>query len=703
MQSEDVDDGGDLLPGSEAIGEGSNGYDDDDDEEEGLEGGAAAAAAAVALARRKRSAGTASSASSASKIKRKSSRGVGGGRSGSSSSGRTRPVVKLLVTSAARSYAEPWRRRPQSSGAGTGFLVRLSSKGDASATTAAPTSTGGSSGVDEGIGSLRIVTNAHVVRSASTVRARASFGPVVVSCAVEWLSLPLDLALLKIVDEEEFLRGWGVPGNVPTLNTSTLTSGGISGGSVEGAGENGGDDNKTGSAPSQNQTIQHLTLSTDLPALDENVTCVGFPQGGTQISVTRGVVSRIDVDSHSVLRIQIDAAINSGNSGGPVFDERGDVVGVASSVLRGAGNIGYIVPGKIVDMFLGMCRDGLEADAEQRHSGLGTLVEGGGRDAVEVGPKHVLGIPNLGFYGTQALESKALRRNLGLKLEDLSAGVRIAGMNHHFSSPPDDDENCLRSNDVVLKINGDTVGMDGTVRLSPSRPDERINFRSLVTCRRVGSKVTMDLLREKERKLLELTLTTGRYLVPKYDEFDASPLYVVCGGCVFCPLSMPLINEKMSKRKNPMAGFSAYYHQQSQNHDQVLVLSKVLADEVNVGYHGYGNMVLTDVNGQKPSNIQELVQLIVRESKEDSISFHCHVVGLEDAEFVICMDMQEVCTAEPRIMSRHMIASWCSADALSKDLREEVERSVPEEAERNACWSTMAALRGAVNKGKDEK
>ena len=67
---------------------------------------------------------------------------------------------------------------------------------------------------------------------------------------------------------------------------------------------------------SNNNLTKLLTLSTGLPKLDENVTCVGFPQGGTQISVTRGVVSRIDVDSQYVLRIQIDAAINPGNSGG---------------------------------------------------------------------------------------------------------------------------------------------------------------------------------------------------------------------------------------------------------------------------------------------------------------------------------------------------------------------------------------------------
>lgn len=39
---------------------------------------------------------------------------------------------------------------------------------------------------------------------------------------------------------------------------------------------------------------------------------VGFPMGGKQISVTRGVISRIDVDTLNVLRIQIDAAINPG-------------------------------------------------------------------------------------------------------------------------------------------------------------------------------------------------------------------------------------------------------------------------------------------------------------------------------------------------------------------------------------------------------
>lgn len=53
-----------------------------------------------------------------------------------------------------------------------------------------------------------------------------------------------------------------------------------------------------------------------------------------------------------VLRIQIDAAINSGNSGGPVFDKRGRVAGVASAVLKRASNIGYVAPVVMLKLLL---------------------------------------------------------------------------------------------------------------------------------------------------------------------------------------------------------------------------------------------------------------------------------------------------------------------------------------------------------------
>lgn len=284
-------------------------------------------------------------------------------------------------------------------------------------------------------------------------------------------------------------------------------------------------------------------------------------------------------------------------------------MGVASSVLRGAGNIGYIVPGKIVSMFLSMCRDGMEASADERFSGLGTLImipDRGSKhdnDTIQISknrqlldelsmlggeithePKHVPGIPSLAIHGAQTLESKALRKSLGLEELGISGGIRVIGvrgsklLNHSSGTSVSSEgnficngavkkrkindenekkseksaqnshagtssnaasetiweENKLRANDVLLSINNIEIGMDGSIQLSPNRPDERINFRSIVTSQRVGSKVILDVLRDRQRKQLEVTLGITQFIVPQYDGFDACPLYAVCGGCVFC-------------------------------------------------------------------------------------------------------------------------------------------------------------------------
>jgi len=71
------------------------------------------------------------------------------------------------------------------------------------------------------------------------------------------------------------------------------------------------------------EDVQPLEIN-GLPAMQESVMVVGFPTGGDNVCVTKGVVSRIDRSSYShgrttLLAIQVDAAINSGNSGGPVL------------------------------------------------------------------------------------------------------------------------------------------------------------------------------------------------------------------------------------------------------------------------------------------------------------------------------------------------------------------------------------------------
>merc|ERR1719434_392501 len=105
--------------------------------------------------------------------------------------------------------------------------------------------------------------------------------------------------------------------------------------------------------------MQAVRLCERIPHLEDGVLCVGFPVGGDTISVTSGVISRIEVTTYTqasmeLLGIQIDAAINSGNSGGPAFNAAGECVGVAFQSMGAdeAENIGYVIPTVVVTHFL---------------------------------------------------------------------------------------------------------------------------------------------------------------------------------------------------------------------------------------------------------------------------------------------------------------------------------------------------------------
>jgi S1-C subfamily serine protease len=77
-------------------------------------------------------------------------------------------------------------------------------------------------------------------------------------------------------------------------------------------------------------------LSNNRPELLQDVYVAGFPFGdkfSTSVKVTKGIVSSLTGLGNNFSNIQIDAALQSGNSGGPILDEFGNVVGVAVAKL----------------------------------------------------------------------------------------------------------------------------------------------------------------------------------------------------------------------------------------------------------------------------------------------------------------------------------------------------------------------------------
>src|SRR5262249_34254088 len=116
----------------------------------------------------------------------------------------------------------------------------------------------------------RILTNSHLVLYATEVYVQARRGGDKVEARVEALAQDMDLALLSLKDEKFFQKRPGVP------------------------------------------------RAKKLPKVQDNVAVHGFSIGGNDLSVTKGVVSRIDF-SGSYLVVQVSAAVNPGNSGGPAL------------------------------------------------------------------------------------------------------------------------------------------------------------------------------------------------------------------------------------------------------------------------------------------------------------------------------------------------------------------------------------------------
>ena len=90
------------------------------------------------------------------------------------------------------------------------------------------------------------------------------------------------------------------------------------------------------------------------PELGEEVRAFGFPFGaglGMGVKVTRGTISGIETNRNNMSILQVDAAVNPGNSGGPLVNRRGEVVGVINIKLIGAG-LGFAVPAQYAQRLL---------------------------------------------------------------------------------------------------------------------------------------------------------------------------------------------------------------------------------------------------------------------------------------------------------------------------------------------------------------
>ncbi|MBI3551183.1 MAG: hypothetical protein HY077_01590 [Elusimicrobia bacterium] len=242
--------------------------------------------------------------------------------------------------------------------------------------------------------------------------------------------------------------------------------------------------------------------------------------------------------------------------------------GVAFQSYSGSGaeNIGYAVPVTLVKRFLKDIRDGAYH-----------------------------GVPDLGVY-RQNMEGESLRGRCGLNAAD--PGVLVTKVVYGSSS-----WGLLREGDILAGLDGVPIERDGTVSLDGRI---RVNFSHLVSMHEMGDVVKAAVVREGRRLTVAIPLKKSAGLVSG-PEHDVHPTYFIFAGLVFIPLGYDYMSQWPWKDVEPR--FRHYYSDvlPTQSRKQVVLISQVLAHDVNVGYHKWGNVVVEKINGRPITEMRDVI------------------------------------------------------------------------------------------------
>ncbi len=426
----------------------------------------------------------------------------------------------------------------------------------------------------------RILTNAHVVMNALEISIQPDHSREKWAATIEAIAPGIDLAVLKLEDES-FFKSHGP-----------------------------------------------ITKNQKLPDVQATVTVYGYPQGGSDLSITKGVVSRIEFDTYwnnvQGLRVQVDAAINPGNSGGPALVD-GKLIGIVFSKLSQADNIGYIIPCEEIDLFLNDIADG-------RYDGKPVLL------AV-----------------VRHLENAALRSKLGVGRT--TTGVLVTAPGDREAGYP------LRTGDILTQIGDHKIDNSGMVRIEN---DRIVDFQYLVQKVAHSNKVRLTVFRDGHELPVDVPVGPDRdqWLCPFLE--GRAPSYFIYGPLAFSEASRELVQEMikhpgmtdyLAYRSNPL--IVRYGERPTFEGERLVFVASVLPHRIFKGYASPGAKVVGEVNGVKVHNLKHLVEIL-----RDATGEYTEFTFVANHPERIVFKREEARRATEEVLESNGIRAQCSADLI---------------------------------------
>jgi S1-C subfamily serine protease len=501
-------------------------------------------------------------------------------------------VVNLKVAKSARSYSRPWETRRSYQSGATGFLVKLGE------------------GKEEKRG---VLTCMHCVSSDATILLKRYGHAKSYPAEMLWGSGPRDIAFLEVKD------------------------------------------------PGFWEDAECLELGPDVPALQQEVYILGFPCGSdsNSICVTRGEASRICwaryfSSGNLFLLVQTSAAMNPGNSGGPVVSKTGELLGICLQGKKNLSNCADFIPCQQIRYLM-------------------EAVKGGHRESIHCAPYQ--------FY--KNLEQPALRKRL--KLAENDTGVLV--LEPRASGPW---SGKVLAGDVLLDFEGNRIANDATVAFRP--PNERVDLGYLFERPQQGQKVRLTLMRDGIKKVVEVHADMmDRTLDPNV--YGKPPRYLVWGGMTFTtltgelestifPASMPL---SLSNRVYRVGRTSA--------DEEVVIFLGLLPHKIHQYADSVSNVMLESVNGKRVHSMRSVVQAIVeaRHKSEEFLKLELNAGNPTE----LTLFTKECESAHAEILSQHRVSSYASPDVARMFEEEEKKAGAPAAATASTAPSATQSVAAA--------